>query len=150
LKAHCAEVTKRHNVRVDLDTAGHLGPVHPDIAICFFRIAQEAFRNGIVHGRASRFAVSLARSGEGIELTVSDDGLGFDLDAVRRSGGGLGLVSMEERARSVGGDVEIVTMLGQGTTIRARGPTQPRSAGRPAGDPRASEAISPDRSAVVT
>ena len=59
---------------------------------------QEALRNGAVHGDARRLAVSIARSGEHIELTVSDDGRGFDLEAARQDGRGLGLVSMEERA----------------------------------------------------
>ena len=66
--------------------------------------------------------VSLARSGDHVELTVSDDGQGFDLEAVRRGAGGLGLVSMEERAHVVGGDVQIITGFRKGTTIRVRCP----------------------------
>jgi signal transduction histidine kinase len=55
-------------------------------------------------------------------LTVTDDGRGFDVEAVRSGSSGLGLVSMEERARAVGADVDIVSGAGQGTTIRVRGP----------------------------
>ena len=95
---------------------------HPDVALCFFRIAQESLRNGVVHGEARRLSVSLARSGDDIELTVTDDGRGFDLEAVRGDGGGLGLVSIEERAHVIGGDVQIVTGPGQGTTIHVRAP----------------------------
>ena len=90
--------------------------------VCLFRIAQEALRNAVVHGDAKRVAVSLARSGDHVELTVTDDGSGFDVEAVRRASSGLGLVSMEERARAVGADVEIVSGVRQGTTIRVRGP----------------------------
>jgi signal transduction histidine kinase len=66
--------------------------------------------------------VTLARSGTDLAVSVIDDGCGFDLEAVRRDGRGLGLVSVEERARLVGGDVHIVTAPGQGTTILARVP----------------------------
>jgi len=122
LRAHCAEVEKRHGLEVKLTTEGTFSDLQPDVAVCFFRIAQEALRNGIVHGAAHRIAVSLARVGAQIELTVTDDGRGFDLEAVRRHGSGLGLVSIEERAYAIGGDVEILTGLQKGTTIYVRGP----------------------------
>ena len=127
LKTHCTEVEKRHNVEVAFK-AGDLGRLHPDIAVCFFRIAQESLRNGVMHGEAKRFDVSLARFGEHIEMTVTDNGRGFDVEAVRHNGGGLGLVSMEERAHVVGGGVQIITRIGQGTTIRVRGPVEPTKA----------------------
>jgi len=127
LKTHCTEVEKRHNVEVAFK-AGDLGRLHPDIAVCFFRIAQESLRNGVMHGEAKRFDVSLARFGEHIEMTVTDNGRGFDIEAVRHNGGGLGLVSMEERAHVVGGGVQIITGVGQGTTIRVRGPVEPTKA----------------------
>jgi signal transduction histidine kinase len=122
LKAHCTEVGKRHHLEVGLATDGEFSDLHPDVAVCFFRIAQESIRNGIDHGAAKRIAVSLVRSGEHVELTVTDDGRGFDVETVRRNGGGLGLVSIEERADAVGGVVQILTGLGKGTTIRVRGP----------------------------
>ena len=109
LGTHCVEVEKRHDVQVSFTTEGDLAGIHPSIALCLFRIAQEALRNGAVHGDARRLAVSLARRRDSIELTVSDDGRGFDLEAVRRDGRGLGLVSIEERTRALGGDVQIVT-----------------------------------------
>ena len=122
LGAHCAEVEKRHGLEVKLTTAGNFSDLQPDVAVCFFRIAQESMRNSIVHGAARRLAVSLARVGEQVELTVTDDGCGFDLEAVRRNGGGLGLVSIEERVYAIGGNVEIITGLQKGTTIYVRGP----------------------------
>jgi signal transduction histidine kinase len=122
LEAHCIEVEKRHDVGVGFKADGDLGHVHPDIGLCLFRIAQEALRNGAVYGEARRLAVSIARSADHIELTITDDGRGFDLEAVRRDGSGLGLVSMEERAHVVGGDLQIITRPGHGTTIRVRIP----------------------------
>jgi signal transduction histidine kinase len=122
LKAHCTELERRHRVQVSFQADGDFGDLRPDVAVCLFRIAQESLRNGVVHGEAKRLAVSLARSGEKIEMTVTDDGRGFDVELVRRNSSGLGLVSIEERARMIGADMQIVSGVGQGTTIRVRGP----------------------------
>jgi signal transduction histidine kinase len=132
LKTHCGETAKRNNVQVSFRVEGDLSHLHPDVAVCLFRIAQEALRNGITHGHARRLEVVLSRSADHVELTVTDDGPGFDLEAVRRSGVGLGLVSMEERARIVGGDMEILTGPRRGTTIRIRGPVEPPLSSQPA------------------
>jgi len=106
---------------VSFTADGDLAGVRPDVAVGLFRIAQESLRNGIIHGAARRLTVSLARTGDEVELTVTDDGRGFDLEAARSGGRGLGLVSIEERAHAFGGHVHIVTELEQGTTIRVRG-----------------------------
>jgi two-component system, NarL family, sensor histidine kinase YdfH len=55
---------------------------------------------------------------------VTDDGRGFDIEEVHRQGSAFGLVSMEERARVVGADVQIVTGIQLGTTIHVRGPAE--------------------------
>lgn len=122
LQAHCNEVARLHGVQVNVTTDGDLRDVHTETAVSLFRIAQESLQNGVEHGGARQFTVSLTRSAEHVELTVTDDGRGFDLEAVRRDGRGLGLVSIEERAHAVGGDVQIVTGPGAGTTIRVRCP----------------------------
>jgi two-component system sensor histidine kinase UhpB len=124
LKTHCLEVEKRYDAQVAFHASGAFRGLDPDCALCLFRIAQEALRNGAIHGDARRLGVSLARSGDHIELTVTDDGAGFELETVRHQGDGLGLVSIEERAHLVGGTVEIVTRPGQGTAIRARVPAR--------------------------
>ena len=85
-----------------------------DVSVCLFRIAQEALQNGLVNGKARRFVVSMRKSGEQVELTVTDDGRGFDLEAARRDGSGLGLVSMVERAHAVGAEVQVITAPGKG------------------------------------
>jgi two-component system sensor histidine kinase UhpB len=122
LKTHCREVEERHDVQVSFAAQCDLGNVHPDVALCIFRVAQEALRNGAVHGDARRLDVSVARTDTHLELTVTDDGRGFDLESVRRNGSGLGLVSMEERARLIGGEARIVTQPRRGTAIRVRIP----------------------------
>ena len=147
LRTHCGEVAKRHDVEVSFTTEGELGHLHQDVAVCLFRIAQESLRNGVVHGGARHFGVSLARSNDHVELTVSDDGRGFDLEVARRDGRGLGLVSMEERARVVGGDVQITTGFEKGTTIRVRCPAALPQSGQLASVPRSDLPRSSGRSA---
>ena len=92
----------------------------------------EPFAHHLVHGRCYKagtdpfpVAVALARVGTDIHLTVRDDGHGFDFDAMRQRGG-LGLVSLEERAHIIGGTVRIVSS-GAGTTIRVCAPVGDRT-----------------------
>jgi signal transduction histidine kinase len=125
LRSHCDEIAKRHGVQVQFSSADGNGAVHPEVAVCLFRIAQESLRNGIVHGGAKKMTVTLGHERDDIDLTVVDDGRGFDVAAVRSNGHGLGLVTMEERVNLVGGHMSIVSVPGQGTTIRVRGPVNP-------------------------
>jgi signal transduction histidine kinase len=124
LRTHCVEIGKRQGVRVTFKVDGDLGQLDRDAALCLFRIAQESLRNAIVHGKAGRLEVSLARSNDRVELTVTDDGLGFDVDDMRCHGHGLGLLSMEERAHLFGGDVRIVSSPRHGTSVHVRLPTR--------------------------
>ena len=121
LGAHCAEVERRHHIRVTFCHEGDVEPVGPDIVLSLFRIAQEAIRNAITHGHAHQVAVSLVRADRALELSVADDGGGFDVDGIRETGG-LGLVSIEERARLAGGQVTICSQPGEGTIIAVRAP----------------------------
>ena len=89
----------------------------PDALAALYRL-----HGGALFRLARRLSVSVVRSPERMELTVTDDGTGFDLEAVRRHGSGLGLVSIEERAHVLGGEAEITSRPRQGTTVRVRGP----------------------------
>jgi signal transduction histidine kinase len=125
LRGHCIEVEQRHDLQVSFTTWGDLEQIPSDVALCLFRIAQEALRNATLHGEARRLAVALARVATDIHLTVRDDGHGFDSEAMRQQGG-LGLVSLEERAHIVGGTVRIVSS-GAGTTVRVCVPLADRT-----------------------
>ena len=81
------------------------------------RIACEATTNAARHGRARLVRVELTDGNDGVRLRVSDDGAGFDPDAVPRRAGGLGLISMRERAHAVGASFDIVSRPGRGTTV---------------------------------
>jgi signal transduction histidine kinase len=90
-------------------------------SICIYRVAVEALRNVSRHSGAASAAISLKRDNGSLELRVSDSGKGFDVDAFRR-GGGLGLVSIEERLRLLQGSCEIFSSPQKGTTLVARVP----------------------------
>jgi signal transduction histidine kinase len=116
LKAHCAEVERSHRVQVTLSAPAEAEPLNADAALGLFRIAQEALRNAAAHGHARRASVTLTRKNGELGLTIRDDGIGFD-DASVRSSGGLGLVSIEERARLLQGWAVIRSRPSHGTTV---------------------------------
>jgi signal transduction histidine kinase len=125
LRSHCQEIAKRHGVQVEFSGSDGIGTLDPDVAVCFFRIAQESLRNSVVHGGAKQMTVRLGRERDELDLTVVDNGRGFDVAAARNNGRGLGLVTMEERVNLVGGHMSIASVPGQGTTVRVRGPLHP-------------------------
>jgi two-component system sensor histidine kinase UhpB len=91
------------------------------IAICLYRVAVEALRNVSRHSEAESATVSLKRVDHSLELEVTDTGKGFDVDMFRQ-GGGLGLVSIEERLRLLQGSCEIQSTPQRGTRLVARVP----------------------------
>jgi signal transduction histidine kinase len=87
----------------------------PDLTLCLFRIAQEALQNSLKHGHAENVSVRLHGEGQSLTLTVTDDGVGFVVDAVW--GEGLGLISMGERAEAFGGTFKVRSRPGRGTRV---------------------------------
>lgn len=86
-----------------------------DIALCVYRVAQEALQNVIKHSAASRASLQLTGGASNVMLTITDDGKGFDVE--HTAGDGLGLISMRERVESVGGILQIQSTRGQGTRL---------------------------------
>jgi signal transduction histidine kinase len=93
-----------------------------ELALCVFRIVQEAIQNAVKHGAAGKVAIDLAGGRDGLVLTIVDDGTGFDVGAV--SGEGLGLISMRERLEPLGGTLKIVSNRGSGTRLEIAVPYQ--------------------------
>lgn len=112
-------------LEVGVSILGHPAEL-PEVAkTVLFRLAQEALTNIAKHAAASRVEIALEfRPDGGVGLRVSDNGQGFDIDAVnldpRR---GIGLRNMRERLASIGGDIEIESRPGFGTRIEARVPS---------------------------
>ena len=121
LRDHCAEVERRQGLPVDLDLKGIAGSFPPEVALALYRIVQEALANTVRHAGAKTVKVALRATSNTARLTVTDDGRGFDPDAARRSGG-VGLVSLEERAQLLGGRCRITSAPGAGTRIEVAVP----------------------------
>ena len=122
--ALCQEFALHQGVRIDFKSTEIPRLVHPDTALCVFRIVQEGLRNLKKHSDAKEGKVDLRMAGDRLEVTVRDEGCGFDLKSLRQNEG-LGVQSMEERARSLGGKFEIHSVPGRGTTFRAWLPLNP-------------------------
>ena len=126
LTSYCGELERAHGWRWRARAEGDFASITPDAALCLYRIAQEALRNVIAHAGARRADVRLLQTGDQAEITIADDGRGFEVASRVERDNGLGLVSITERARIVGGTVSIVSGLNQGTRVRATIPMRAR------------------------
>jgi PAS domain S-box-containing protein len=97
--------------------------LEPELETACFRVAQEALTNVARHAQARRVWLCLHLRREELELSVRDDGIGFDAGAAREragAGGSMGLLGMQERVSLLGGDLEILRPLAGGAEVRAR------------------------------
>ena len=116
--AFCEEVSHRHGVKVDVHVDNIPDALPPEIALCVYRVLQEALQNVVKHSESPDTHVSLEGHTNDIRLTVKDSGAGFDPDHAMR-GPGLGLTSMRERVKVVGGQLSIHSTRKGGTMIDA-------------------------------
>jgi PAS domain S-box-containing protein len=123
MKSWCKEFAQRQ--KMDVDFKSDLRSVLPlDIGRPLFRVLQEALQNSFKHSGVKRIEVRLREGSGEIQLTISDLGKGFDLEAALR-GKGLGLTSMRERVRLVKGTISIESKPIGGTTVHVRIPLAP-------------------------
>jgi PAS domain S-box-containing protein len=120
----CQKLSEHQKVKIDFHSDGIPRDLPQEVSLCLFRIMQEALQNGIKHSGAQRFEVHLSRERNTIRLSVRDSGIGFDLDAAIK-GRGVGLSSMQERAKLIGGELLIESRPQHGTTIQVRAPLRP-------------------------
>ncbi|MBI2947243.1 MAG: response regulator [Verrucomicrobia bacterium] len=121
----CDNVTAWSGVQVDLHFTSVPDRLPPDIALNLYRIIQESLNNIHKHAMATRVRVQLVLSNSILELSVKDNGKGFDPAAPRaplKPDGGFGLVSLRERATTLNGTFEIRSAPGEGTEIVVRVP----------------------------
>ena len=118
--------TKKQAALVGLPARFHAEPLkhrlNQVIETECFRVAQEALTNVVRHAHAKTLNVELRKEGGQLHLRVRDDGIGFDVGAVREEavrGASLGLLSMEERAALAGGGLEFKSVPGKGTEVHA-------------------------------
>jgi signal transduction histidine kinase len=120
LRKHVTALRQVHGARIELDLGAGIGFEAGDAGRDrdVLRIAQESLHNALRHSGAALVAIRLTRAGDGtLVLDVTDDGAGFDPSAPDLRSRRLGLTSMEERARRLGGSLEIRSAPGAGTTV---------------------------------
>src|SRR5215471_594316 len=114
----CREFAQRNSMEILFTTGPSTCKLPEEAALCLFRVAQEAIRNIQKHSGCSEALVELEDVAGSLRLRVSDRGAGFD-PASPETAQGLGLLSMEERLRSIGGELFVQSHPGGGTCIEA-------------------------------
>jgi PAS domain S-box-containing protein len=127
VESECTRISIREGIELTFK-AEHIPATLPrDVSLSIYRIVQESLNNIAKHACARRAAVCLRASETGLQLSIRDDGLGFDPAEVRKKPG-LGLSSIRERLRLVDGKHRITSERGKGTTIDVTVPLKPETA----------------------
>jgi len=124
LRQECMKLYPERHIELESGVAEEEIP--KSLKVNIFRIAHEALNNIAKHSKAEWVDILLSKNVSGIELAVSDDGVGMDLDIIMQTSTAtsLGLTSMRERAELTGGSFSIESTPGEGTTIRAFWPIE--------------------------
>jgi len=112
---------QQHRIQAKFATGGHEPPLDPKTKVFVFRMVQEALSNVAKHAKASRVTVTVMCEPHMLEAVVSDDGLGFDVQAESQNPekwDHFGVRGMMERARMLGGEVRWNSEAGKGTTVK--------------------------------
>jgi signal transduction histidine kinase len=112
----CREFSEQHRIAVEFTHDGDLKQIPETISVVLFRVLQEALGNVAKHSGADRVSVFFSVEGDQARMRVTDRGRGFEIDTVQTDRG-LGLISMRERLRLVGGTMSITSSSGQGTEV---------------------------------
>jgi signal transduction histidine kinase len=112
---------EKDELRIDVLESDWPADLPNVVALSLYRVAQEGLHNAAKHSGADAVSVSFRGEGTTLALTISDSGVGFDTQGAGASGG-LGIVSMRQRLRTIGGSLTITTAPGQGTQVQARLP----------------------------
>jgi PAS domain S-box-containing protein len=116
----CKDFSYRQKVKIDFHCEGIPKGLPIEIALCLYRVLQEALQNATKHSSSRKFDVSLRGESNEIRLNVRDWGIGFDPEAVKKHG--VGLARMQEHLKLVDGKLLIESQAKQGATIHARVP----------------------------
>jgi PAS domain S-box-containing protein len=121
MKSWCSEFGERQGMEIEFKSSGLRNSLPSEISLCLFRVLQEALHNAAKHSGVERVDVQLREESCEIHLIVSDFGKGFDVASAMQNRG-LGVTSMQERVRLVGGTIVIDSKPLGGTTIHVRVP----------------------------
>jgi PAS domain S-box-containing protein len=118
IKVCCNELQRRTGIDIFFHPQEGIGEIPANISLCLYRLVQEAIANVVKHAHAKSIRVALVAKNHGVEMTVTDNGRGFDTSSPEAARG-LGLISMDERVRLVRGRITIDSRPQQGTTVAA-------------------------------
>jgi signal transduction histidine kinase len=116
------EHSRRTGIPVSLNVVGELDQLPEEYRTCVYRVVQEALTNIAKHASARQILIGITAHENMLSISVKDDGKGFEPKARLR--GGMGLLGMAERVKKLGGDLEVISHQGQGTSISARMPLE--------------------------
>jgi two-component system sensor histidine kinase UhpB len=122
------EYEQKCAIEVEFVSTGFKERLPAEVETALYRIVQESLTNTARHANAQKVVITMKEEADVVHATITDDGCGFDVDAVRKSPDqerGLGLAGMNERALLLGGSLNINSSLGHGTTIEIRIPRNP-------------------------
>ena len=121
LKEECVRFSAQAGIPVQFESEG-VALLPQEVSLCLYRVTQESLRNIAKHAHATTVKVVLSGKKDGIRLRIKDAGDGFDLNDIKGKGGGLGLISIEERVRLVNGKFTINSQPGNGTIVQVHVP----------------------------
>ena len=126
VRGFCKELAAAHEIAIQFESRDVPRALPDEVALCLYRITQEALQNAVKHSGAIGAKVELVANDHQLHLTITDDGHGFDPEAVEARGS-LGIVSMRERVRMVQGQISVQSRPGEGTRIEVQVPIPPQA-----------------------
>jgi PAS domain S-box-containing protein len=122
------EIRQKHGIEYEFDKGTRIGALQDEIKTCLFRVTRELLTNVIKHARAKKVKVSVRRNRDKLNLSVQDDGIGFDTGISNEvSTTRFGLFSVREQLEYIGGYLGIESESGHGTTINVSVPLRKKS-----------------------
>ena len=123
IESHCRDIRNQHDVAVEFQSSGVTTSIAPDLALCLYRIVQEALHNVVKHSGADKASVQLTRDRDSLVLHIADPGAGFAPEEHDRN-----RTRSRQHARArppSGGKLVIHSAPGSGTRIGVRVPLEP-------------------------
>jgi two-component system sensor histidine kinase UhpB len=122
VSAHARQISENSNIKLDVTADDLSKALSPPAELALYRLVQEALSNVVRHSGARTATIRLRRHDGRVSATIRDDGHGFDVEKAMSRGRGLGLFGMHERALYAGGNVQVDSQAGRGTTVEIEFP----------------------------
>jgi len=111
------EMNEQSNIKVTTQWFTKDSGIIDKKKVVIYRIVQEALNNSLKHSQASHIHVEMTQNKNAYNLTIEDDGIGFDYEALKQKSKGIGLQSLQSRVDYLNGEIQFQTAVGKGTQI---------------------------------